>query len=57
MRRREMTKTAVLAIISLAIMVLTGLSLYAQQNVGSIKGTVEDPSGGAIPEALGGCSW
>jgi Carboxypeptidase regulatory-like domain len=52
MSMKEGTKTAVLAIVSLAIIVVTGLSLYAQQNVGSIKGTVEDPSGGAIPGAM-----
>jgi hypothetical protein len=32
--------------------VVAGLSVYAQQNVGSIKGTVQDPSGGAIPGAI-----
>jgi hypothetical protein len=34
------------------VVLLIGTVAQAQQNVGSIKGTVEDPSGGAIPSAV-----
>src|SRR5262244_40262 len=48
---REVRKIATPVVVFLAVVTVVGLKLCAQQNVGSIKGTVEDPSGGAIPGA------
>lgn len=48
---KKVTKKAKSTMLAVAMTLLAGLGLYAQQNVGSIKGTVKDPTGATIPGA------